>query len=187
MNPRSRLSRAQNAGFTLVEMLVLLGLFSIILLASFPALRMAMTKARLETTVQQTATVLYGARLRAIREATTAYVTFEDDDDGKRLWATLDRNRDGDFDTHLGDVQIGDWIEVTGPPLDVDAVDGFAANRVEFRSDGTVALPGAFRIAGVIGEELQFYEVRVAPAAAPRISVRRWDKDEEEWVEEGVN
>lgn len=179
-------SKQHDRGFTLTESLVVLALFGAMVAYAYPAVRLMMAEAKLESMVQQTATLFYSARLRAIREATTSRVAFEDDDDGMRVWATIDRNRDGDFNSNIGNVQFDRTIEFGGPPSDSDAVDGFAGDRVEFRSDGTVADPGAVRIFGHVGDEIRYYEVRVEPAAAPRITVLEWDTDEEEWVEEGV-
>jgi prepilin-type N-terminal cleavage/methylation domain-containing protein len=177
-------SNRRLGGFTLLEIMVVLAIFGIAAILAFPALQIMLARARLETAVSQTASVLYSARFQAIRQSNTVQVEFEDGDDHRSVWASIDRDQNGDFESRIGDVQLGWTLKFVGPPTDVDATVGFVGDRVVFRDDGTVEVPGALRISGNVGNKVEYYEIRVAPAAAPRVQIRHWNPDSLKWVEE---
>lgn len=171
--------------FTVMEMLVVLALLSFLAAISFPAIQTVMAKARLETAVQQTAMVFQATRLQAIRQSTTARVAITTVGEQKWVEASIDRNRDGSFESNLGVVSINRRLELGGPSIDATAVVGWTGDILQFNSDGSVAEEGAVRISGQVGGDTRYYEVRVSPVAAPRISVREWDPLANKWVEEG--
>lgn len=181
--PRGSTGRLR--AFTLVEILVLLALFSFLAAISFPAVQTMMAKARLETAVQQTATVFQSARLQAIRQATSARVSITTVGEQKWVDASIDRNRDGSFESKLGVVHMNRSTQLVGPTTDSAGVVGWTGDILQFNSDGSLAEAGAVRISGRVGGDIRYYEVRVSPVAAPRISVREWDSAASKWVEKG--
>lgn len=166
-------------------MLVLLAMLAVLVAVSFPAIRIMIAKARLESTVQQTATVMQAARLQAIRQATSSQVALMASGDQTWIQASIDRNRDDDFESDLGFVQIHPVVQIAGPAADLAGVVGWTDDVLQFNSDGTAAEAGAVRISAQVGGDVVYYEVRVSPVAAPRISVREWDPLASKWVEEG--
>lgn len=188
---RSRRSVSGNghlgsAGFTLVEVLVLVALLVLVLAVSFPALRQALHRSQLETATQQVASALFAARYQAVRQGVDARVdiAFED----QTITTLLDRTKQGTFASRVGFLRIAPPVALQGPedelPHGEQAIEGFeqddAGGVVMFRPDGTAAAEGAVRLKGAGGE---VYEIRLSPAASARIAVRAWDDLGGRWVE----
>ena len=58
------------AGFTLIELMVVLILFGVVALISFPALQNAIARSRLEGTVRQVGILMQTSRYEAIKNST---------------------------------------------------------------------------------------------------------------------
>jgi prepilin-type N-terminal cleavage/methylation domain-containing protein len=83
-------------------------------------------------------------------------------------------------------------VNLAGPTAHDDFIDGLTPDpgdgegpRVVFNPDGSVLDPGGYRLNdGLINNDdeiLNSIEVTVAPAAAARIQLRKWHKDDDEW------
>lgn len=177
---------ATRAGFTLLEVLVLMALIVLVLAIAFPALRQAMLRSQLETATQQVANALYSARYQSIRFGVDARVEIVFDD--QTITTLLDRSEDGTFSSRASLLRVEPPVMLQGPeddePYGDEAIDGFEQSDeggvVSFRPDGTAAAEGAVRLRGATGDSV---EIRLAPAASARIAVRVWDELGGRWVE----
>lgn len=182
------------AGFTLIEVLVVLVILAAMLLIGLPALHKLLLRSKLEGFARESANLMRLARFEAIKRSRFGVVTI-DPADG-RLVAFADVNRDGMFDILAGDDVLG---RLSLPPgvvfrdhagnAGIDSVDGFAnpdlpADRPIFREDGSAVEPGALRVADARGNVL---EVRVDPASTGRVEVRKYDADRAGYFPPGEN
>lgn len=181
---RSIAPRQHAAGFTLIEVLVVLILFGIIAMLGFPALQNMIARSRLEGTVRQMGTLMQQARYEAIKNSTPVSVRI--DIPGRVVTAFRDDRTIGTFGTQdVGEAVVGPesglplprFIEFSAPTAQA-VVEGFhpasptTAGWVSFASDGSVAAQGAFRVGDNRGN---FLEIAVEPAATARIEMRKWD------------
>ena len=169
----------------MMEILVVLVLMMLLAAISFPAIRTVIAKSQLETGVQQTAMMFQSMRLQAIRQSTTTRVSITSTAGENWVEASIDRDRDGTFESNVGVLQVHRNLALAGPPLDSAGIVGWTGDALQFNSDGSLAEEGAVRLSAQVGGEVRYYEVRASPVAAPRISVRQWDPLASEWVEEG--
>ncbi len=163
-------------GFTLVELMVVLGVVSVLAAFSAPAIEEFIARSRIEGFCRTTASLVRRTRLEGIKRGrptvlridtvTGVGTAFVDDngnsvfDDGERL---------------IGEATLPGGLSFAAPnPL--PAVDGFPVagdeGWVSFNSDGSVAVSGAFRIADPRGN---FLEIRIAPTSTAKVKVRKWD------------
>jgi type II secretory pathway pseudopilin PulG len=199
---RSRSS--QTAGFTVLELLVMMTTLALAATIAMPALLNFMQRAKLEGAARQTVQMLHSTRLEAITRGAPSVVTL--DPDSRELVAFVDVDgatttdppdglfnpKDGDpykqTDYELGRFRLPDGVDFVTPDGDdgIDSIDGFAnpapipAHIAYFGIDGSVADDGAFRIADARGN---FLEARIAAATTARVELRKWDGSE--WREQG--
>ena len=183
MQSKQRVSRS--AGFTLVELLVVLAILAIGMGLGIPALHNFIVRHRTEGFARETSMLLQRARLEAIKSNREVAVFL----DGDALVAMVDADADGEIDPDpaapykTADWEIGrstlpgDRVAFLDPLGNEDeaSIDGLTqfdgVVSAVFRPNGSVADDGAFRLAD---QRDNFLEVRVAPAATARIEVRKW-------------
>lgn len=182
MQSKQRVSRS--AGFTLVELLVVLAILAIGMGLGIPALHNFIVRHQTEGFARETSMLLQRARLEAIKSNREVAVFL----DGDALVAFVDADSDDKIEPDpSAPYKTADWevgrstlpdgrlflkapSEAEGGPIDGFDKFGGVTSAV-FRPNGSVAEDGAFRIAD---QRDNFLEVRVAPAATARIEVRKW-------------
>ncbi|MDA8020521.1 MAG: prepilin-type N-terminal cleavage/methylation domain-containing protein [Thermoanaerobaculia bacterium] len=185
---RGRLEgRRPASGFTLLEVLVLLAIIGLVAAFMYPAVLITLSKAQLESTVQETASIFYAARRNAVQKASPATVSFNVAD--SEIEGRIASRIDGDPNDQWYFLKIlPERVDFEGPPLDSAAIVGFGGGHsVEFRDNGSIDNTGAVRFSRFVGGGKRYFEVRIEPAASPRIVISRWDDDAGDWVEEGDN
>jgi prepilin-type N-terminal cleavage/methylation domain-containing protein len=179
----------RNAGFTMIELLVVLALIGVLLTLGIPALNNFIHRSKIEGIARQTAALMQLARFQAIKlngttrvaasYATDEVYAFFDADiaDGPTFNAAVDREL-GRYKLPNG---VRFWAAKDSPEgksaltlgdNDEDCDTCPTTSWEEFRPDGTAAKPGAMRF----GDERENYlEVRVATAATGRVQVAKFD------------
>lgn len=171
-------------GFTLIEILIIMGIMMALAAFSLPELFAAINRSRLEGTARQTATLMRAARLDAIKESCYGVVMI--DTTNRRVLAFLDRDSDGAYEPTntppeklIGMVDLPPRVNFTDEAGNVDllSVDGFvnpdtpvalADKQVMYQSDGSVLAIGAFHFADDKGNVL---EVKVEPKTTGKVEV----------------
>ncbi|MBP1641399.1 MAG: hypothetical protein H6Q03_68 [Acidobacteria bacterium] len=199
VRPRGR----DDAGFSLVELLVVIVIIGLLALWGIPALLNTLNRTRLVNTSKEIATQFQLARLEAIKRGglngnLRNQVTVVFYDVGQRSIALLvDESPDATFNPVTpygglytlptgvnlqapgeaieGPKSIVGWDE-GGPP---DAFDG-----PTFLSDGSALRAGAFRIADTRGN---FLEVRIDFPATGKVVIQKWfgGNVDTDWFENG--
>ncbi|HEV7509652.1 MAG TPA: GspH/FimT family pseudopilin [Thermoanaerobaculia bacterium] len=164
MNPLKRVRG--NAGFTLVELLVVLAIGAILALVSYPELAKYYTRSQLEGTTQQLSLVMQKARYQAIKTRQATQVCA--DTANRRVLSTST--------TLLPQVELPKAIRF-GAPAPQAAIT-VTANCFTFNSDGSVTEAGSFRL---VDQNSNYLEVRVEPQATARVQVRKWDATDSQW------
>src|SRR5258708_20775429 len=191
MNRTSPLSPAPppkpsaGAGFTLLELLMVLALAGVLVLLGIPSMLNALNRAKLAGFAQQTATAMEGARLEAIKRFTVARVEVHFADNS--VLAYVDTDKDGVFtpgtDFLVFQAKAPPGVVLSGPggtPADAlkYAYTGFGAIAggavALFNSDGSVSTPGGFRFRDQRGNIMEAF---VNPQASARIAVRKFAGD----------
>ncbi|HEV7516386.1 MAG TPA: prepilin-type N-terminal cleavage/methylation domain-containing protein [Thermoanaerobaculia bacterium] len=181
------------AGFSLIELLVVFVLGSFLLAVSVPAIVQFTHRANLEAAARQTTSLMQVARREAVKSNVNANVVF--DYDANQVYAYTDANANNVEDA--GEVELGRF------PLpkkvyfwggEDTAAKG--ANAIVTWSAGTTCTPScpnggiasflpngaAFRTGAVrfgdftaTGKKGNFIEVRVAISATGKLELRKWD------------
>ncbi len=188
--------RAQDAGrtrgFTLVELLVIVGIVAILALFTFPALHKLILRNRLQGYATEVAGLMQRARLEAVKRSVPAVVRLDFATD--EVVVFVDVVPDGAFvpdssvppgeaDFELVRRRRPAAVVFAGPDdgaEGADTVNGFTVNpedaslprQAVFDPDGSIDTPGGFRFADPKGN---FLEVRVAPQATARIELLKHD------------
>lgn len=174
MTKRADHSRA--AGFTLVEVLVVLTVMLVIALLGIPALLNMVHRSKIEGITRQTAVLMQSARLEAIKTGRPAMVVANTL--GNELFAFVDDATDPPNQTFdageevLGRFPLPRGVTFSAPGAQ-DAINGFTlADGPIFQLDGSVIETGSLRVGDTRGN---FLEIRVEPAATGRVGVLKWD------------
>ena len=156
-------SVSRDAGFTMIELLVVMLVGIILMLLSAPELMKYHIRSQLEGVTRETSYVLQRAKYRAIRDAQEVRICAD----------TVGRVITGP--SHP--IELEDSLKFEAPPGQGDAV-MVPGNCFTFLPDGSVKDTGAFRFADVRGN---FLEVRVEPQATARVQVRKWNETDNAW------
>jgi type IV fimbrial biogenesis protein FimT len=166
------------AGFTLIELLVVLAVGGIVLALLLPNFYNMIQRMKLQGAAQQTATLLRLARLEAVKRA--AITAVQIDTAAGTVTAFVDSNNNQVMDsgeTLLGQTRISKGVQF-------DTVEGFTTPPTPavavFRSNGGVALVGAFRFIGARGDQLR---ARVLTATSGRVQIEKLESGS--WIANG--
>lgn len=183
--PLTMKTESSGRGFTLIEMTVVLAIFMMVALLTFPKILSIANRSRIEGTAQQAAMLMRSARLQAIKR--NCYGVVMIDPGGRKVLAFADVDRDGFFDPE--DAQPDILVGVVDLPFRVffrddegdeglASVEGFNNPEVPvdlpdqqamFREDGSILNPGALRVGDDRGNLL---EVSV-PTTSGIIEIRK--------------
>lgn len=195
MRPHRR--PGHGSGLTLIEILVTLTLFMLAATMGAPALQQMIYRGKIEGFTRNSALVMREARLESVKGGFPCVVAA--DTEAGALVAFADLNRDGIFnpdpssvdfrstDYAIRDLPLPVGVAFSAPEAQA-AVEGFTviadlpSRYAVFREDGSISDVGAFRIGDERGNYL---EIRVAPAATAKVSIRKWDGDA--WYLHGEN
>jgi len=190
---------SRRAGFTLIEILVVLALMSIIALFSFPALQRMINRSKIQGITTQTSVMMQQARFEAIKRGVPTFVVA--DAASGEVKVVQDVNGDGQWDTATDTVLaraplpngVHFWAAGESPNTP-DCVTFFpaltctptcpAGGGVFYRTDGSVNSTGAFRFGD---KKDNFTEVAVVTAATGRIEVSKYDATDNKCHVQGDN
>ena len=189
---KNRRALRSSAGFTMIEMLVVLVIFSVVLLLGFPALQNMIQRGKTEGIARETVLLMRQARFDAIKNSACANVRIADEP--PRVEAFSDRNCNLTLDA--GEALLGtfplpsrvDFVDEDGK-LWEESIFGLtddpasSANLACFQRDGSVRNRGAFRFGDERGN---FLEARVEPEATARVEVRKWREADSDWFANGA-
>lgn len=184
---------AQERGFTLIEMLVVLAILSIAALFSMPYLFAQIQRSKLLGVTSQVSGLMRLARMDAIKYSRCAAVGINLSTRKVNAFSDKDGDCLPDAGEEIGEVILPNSV-VFGAPGDVCNLTGEASfqgfstwagnpNMALFRSDGSIDATGAFCFKSeAMGTGAPNYlEVSVAPAATARIALRKWESTD--WIE----
>lgn len=190
MQPKTRVpcSPARRAaGFTLIELFVVLAILAIAVALGIPAIQNLIIRSKTEGFAREASVVMQRTRLEAIKMNREGVVHLDPAE--RRLVAFIDADRDGTFNPDpTAPYRSADYVLSRLPlPANVEfrapdgqpVEEGFTTVEVAsgdvqaavFQPGGSVSDAGAFRIGDVRDN---FLEVRVEPAATGRVGVRKW-------------
>ena len=172
------------AGFTMLELIIVLCLLGIMMIIGFPALLNMIRRSKVETVIKEAAMEVRAARLQAVKHS---YSTFAQADlTGRRLVVWRDAGAAGftpGTDEQLAELQLPDGMSFVGPPSSPAPSEGLPAdNYFTFRSTGQADVNGGIRLADERGN---YFEVRVDPAATGKVTLRKWDDATSLWKTQG--
>ncbi len=189
---RARCRRRTAAGFTFIEMLVVLVVLLIAAALGFPALQNMIVRSKLEGIARETGMLVQQARFEAIKRSVPTVVRI--DLDKRQVVAFADVNGaaigdppDGIFNPVAGQPRRGtDYIvggtlqlpsriefQAPGGQAVIEGLTAVGGEKVLiFATDGSVSDDGAVRFADGRGN---FLELRVEPRATARVELKKWD------------
>ncbi len=191
--------RKEERGFSLIELLVAMVLFTILVGLGWPSLQKLIVRKKLEAVTFETSTVFAIARLEAIKTGRPTVVRVNPAT--KTVQAFVDDDQNGDrngAERVLRSYQLPRFIGFGGPPTEPpptsSSVFGFTLapggrpNQVVFNADGSVRDTGAFRLREVKPAnptKENYFEVRMPVQAATSVKIRKWDPESSQWKEQG--
>ena len=197
-------SRA-DAGFTLIETIIVMAILAILALFSFPAIHTMIIRSNLEGSARQSTTFFRLARLEAIKNSTPVVVTFNLTDSTFAAFADLNI-ADGspgsdlvfnpvggapykttDYEVLPPMVLTSGKLDFGGPTADPAVLDGFTLapsgdTVLIFNADGTVVHAGGLRIKDT---NENFLEIAVRPRTSGKVTLQKWHRDDGVWYTRG--
>lgn len=195
---RTRLATRSIAGFTMLEIMIVLAILLVIAAVGFPALQSAIRRSKLEGYVRSTAFMVRKARLEAVK--TGSQVGVHVDVPNRIVYTFIDA--DNSCDPSPGEDLltaatdgVGNELLLFEGPGGTAAVDGLnnitascppavpsgaGGGWVIFRPSGEAVESGGFRFGDPNGN---FLEVRIEPKATGKVSLLKWDATTNTWFE----
>jgi Tfp pilus assembly protein FimT len=178
-------------GYTLVELLFVMGLVAVIVGATVPQVTVGMERARTRAAARYLATQMAFARTQAVGRAATTALRFQEGADGVRVSIVVDGNRNGvrtrDIDNGLDvDIQPPVRLEdlfpgvVIGAPANADETPLLLGGTgiLSFTPSGT-STSGTVQVLGRDGSR---FAVRVLGATG-RVRLLQFDISSGTWID----
>lgn len=175
--------RRRAAGYTLIEMLLVLLFAASLIVLGLPALQQMIHRSRLEGATRECAILCQRARLDAIRQGFPVVVRFDTTDRTVVSW--VDENADGVQDageTELAFVPLPGTVELAGPSpyppiedLNFDSDVGW----VTFFTDGSIDEAGGVHFADT---RENYLRLELGPQATGHVQILKYDLIKGEWV-----
>jgi prepilin-type N-terminal cleavage/methylation domain-containing protein len=203
--PRKRTNQTAEAGFTFVEMLVVIAVIGLMAIWLVPAFLGTLNRVRLTSVANETIVFLQKARVESIKRGTTTQVIFQNaatSDLGQpSIFAFADSDEDGSYNAATdiplaGPFALPSRVSLWGPTdtnaEDTNAIVGWDDAAVPnngpiFNTDGSVETLGAFRFRD---SENNFLEVRIVFTGTAKPVIRKWEggsDPNDNWYERGVS
>ena len=193
------------AGFSLIELLVVLVLGIVLITVSVPAIVQFTHRANLEQTARQTEQLMQLARREAVKSNLTANVVF--DYDANQVYAYVDANANNVEDageTELGRFALPQkvyfWGGEDAAAKGANAIDTWASGNTctptcptggiaSFQPTGAAARTGAVRFGDGKNSSGKgnFIEVWISIPATGKILLRKWDPATSTYLERDQN
>ena len=183
------------AGFTVVEMLLVVTVIGIASVMAYPALQQFIHRNKILGIAQTTSTLMREARFEAIRRgvpcvvhadgATNEVIVFVDVDGDLTFNPDLTETtfRATDYELRRYNRPAGVTFTAPGAQPPIFGFTGLPTlpwNGAVFQTDGSIRDLGGMRFGDERGNYL---EARVEPAASARVSLRKWDGSN--WLAQG--
>jgi type II secretion system protein H len=190
---------ASRAGFTLVELLIVLAIAALVLAVGVPNLLEYLARQKLEGPARDLNTLAQRARQESVTRGVPAVLVAEGDAvvafvdlHGASLTAAPDGVYNplagepfGRTDFEVGRRDMPREVTLTGPgssPGVVDFTDVDGVPSAIFDPDGSIRDTGSFHLADSRGN---FLEVRIAPRATGRVALYKFDDETSTWRANG--
>lgn len=186
MTTARRPNLQRQAGFTLIETLIVLAVIGILALITAPAFLGMINRFKLTGTTREVAALMQAARMESIKMNAPTQVNY--DATSNSFIAFVDLDRDNALAVPPDRILAANAVlprkiffegPGDGAPNGANAIDGWddAPSRLGpvFRPDGSVDRVGAFRLKDVNDNYL---EVRIETPATGRIVLRKRDRDD---------
>jgi prepilin-type N-terminal cleavage/methylation domain-containing protein len=191
--------RSTRAGFTLLELLIVLAIAGLILAMGVPNLLEYLARQKIEGPAREIARLAQRARQEAVNRGVPAVVVAEGDAVVAFLdvhGATATAPPDGLFnpisgapfrssDYEVGRLGLPKQVTLAGPassPGVVDFTDVGGTPSAIFEPAGSIRDTGSFHLADARGN---FLEVRIAPQATGRVALYKFDDETSTWRANG--
>ncbi len=192
---RRHIPSSRSRGFTLLEILLVLGLMLILALFAYPTLIRYLHKSKLVSVARQATSLMSLSRFEAVKRNRPVRVEalFASD----QMIAFADMNSNGTFDEGTDylvnrftlPVDVRFWGPADSAPEGTDAGSNFSADADKvwavYQPNGSIEKTGAFRFGDNVGN---FLEARVQDIAGARTRLLKWDTSvaPNAWVAEGT-
>jgi Tfp pilus assembly protein FimT len=209
--PRRRALSDREAGFTLIELIGVVGILLILAVVGFPAMSKWLDQQRLLGFVNDASVQLVRARQEAVQRGVPVIAQAQPAEMRLFLWADVDGNcafnpdptkvaRTVDYQIGLVLLPTQSTVVFGGPGGPAAAIDGLTnvtdnskgcfgtgLNAFVFERDGSIRDPGGLRITD---DEGNFFELRAAPKATGKTRVLKFNPapswgDPAGWYEKG--
>jgi prepilin-type N-terminal cleavage/methylation domain-containing protein len=166
------------AGFTLLELIVVLAIIMIGVLIGLPALQNMLQRTKIDAALRESAMEFRAARLEAVKQSATIFVEADFTNDKLVTWQ--ETGSDGftpATDRQLREFKLpkGFYFWGQGDPgaEGPAATDNLPAlHQFTFLPSGAAKDVGGVRFSDGMGN---FFEVHVEPKATARVTLRKWD------------
>lgn len=169
---------------TLIEMLVILVIFTLLIVTGLPMLQNFLARSKMEGAASQIAVSIQRARLEAVKRGTPAVVQVSTA--GGEVVSFVDANDDTIFDAgerQLGRVDLPAGVEFRGPGS-TPPLDGFGGGSVSFGTTGVASADGGVILAD---QRENYLKVEIQSTATGRVGILKYDGSKwKEQTEGGV-